>query len=105
MQQSFLCSETLQVRVTSSPTDPVTSSQLTLISDHITHNNKNLFKRFLISLENLTHILGEVYSLTFISLTDSSKSPNQNEQLHSVYSIHGCDSTVEKKYICFRNET
>ncbi len=44
----------------------------------------------------VTHFLGEVYSLTFIiSLTDRSKT-NQNEQQHSIYSIHGCDSAIEK---------
>ncbi len=52
----------------------------------------------------LTHFLGEVYSLTFIiSLTDRSKT-NQNEQQHSVYSIHGCDSAIEKMTeICMRS--
>ncbi len=50
----------------------------------------------------VTHFLGEVYSLTF-SLTDRSKT-NQNEQQHSVYSIHGCDSAIEKMTeICMRS--
>ncbi len=42
------------------------------------------------------------YSLTF-SLTDRSKA-NQNEQQHSVYSIHGCDSAIENMTeICMRS--
>ncbi len=50
----------------------------------------------------LTHFLGEVYSLSF-SLTDRSKT-NQNEQRHSVYSIHGCDSAIENMTeICMRS--
>ncbi len=44
------------------------------------------------------------YSLTFIiSLTERSKT-NQNEQQHSVYSIHGCDSAIENMTeICMRS--
>ncbi len=41
--------------------------------------------------------------LTIItSLTDSSKDTKQNEQLHSIYSIHDCDSTIIKRQFAIR---
>ncbi len=56
------------------------------------------YLRSLVSLINSHTNQVEVFSLTFISSTDSSEGPNQNEQC-SIYSIHGCDSAKwnEKK--------